>query len=632
MDKTLIERVLEHVRLAAEPWRFALRLFAFWLLFFAFYRALFVVWLWPNWSSEGPWAAFLHAVPLDLSTAGYLVILPLLACYLGMAVRPPAQRLLQVAFSAFNLGLILFFVLAFTSNVFLYAEWHTPLNSRAFEHFQTPTAVLDSMSLPFKIGGFIAYCALSWGWWRLFRKIAGGLPTTFSWSWSHILSAPLLLGFVLLLIRGGVGKMPINESAVYYSTHPFNNHAATNTAWHFFHSLIEARSTVNHYRSMDSEAASCQVQKLFAPGKSAEAQSPWLASKPGQRPNIVVIIMESMTAQVVEELGGEKGVCPNLGRLAQEGILFTRCYGSGYRTDQGLVSVLSGFPAQPDQSVVLHQDKAVKLPGLSKTLLKEGYSTAFFYGGQLTFANIGTWLYDQQFQQIVSIDDFPRSEIKQLWGADDATLLNKVVSSLHDKPQPFFATATTLSLHQPYDVPYDSEWNGLDERDKFLNCAAFADYAIGEFFRQAAQEPWFQNTVFVLVADHGHLQPNKCNMDTPRARQVPLIITGPAVSPAWRGRRIETIGNHHDIPATLLTALGVASNNFPWSKNLLAENAPDFAYYSNENGLGWINREGASFYRFAENRWQTFHGNLSPQSQTSARAYLQVMYDDYLGL
>jgi phosphoglycerol transferase MdoB-like AlkP superfamily enzyme len=632
LDKALSERVPKHVRYAGGPWWFALRLLAFWLLFFAFYRALFIVWLWPNWSSEGPWAAFFHAVPLDLSTAGYLVLLPILACYFGMAVRPPVQRLLQVTFSAFNLGLILFFVLAFTANVFLYAEWHTPLNSRAFEHFQTPGAVLDSMSLPFKIGGFIAYFALAWGWWRLFRKIVGDLPTTFFWSPGHIPSAPLLMGFVLLLIRGGVGKMPINESAVYYSTHPFNNHAATNTAWHFFHSLIEARSTVNHYRSMEAEDAHRQVEQLFAPGISSSHTESWLASNTGQRPNIVVIIMESMTAQVVEELGGEKGVCPNLGRLAQEGMLFTQCYGSGYRTDQGLVSVLSGFPAQPDQSVVLHQDKAVKLPGLSKTLRKEGYSTAFFYGGQLTFANIGTWLYDQQFQEIVSIEDFSRAEIKQLWGADDATLLNKVVSSLRNKPQPFFATATTLSLHQPYDVPYDSEWNGPTEREKFLNCAAFTDHAIGEFFRQAAGEPWFENTVFVLVADHGHLQPTKCNMDTPRARQVPLIITGPAVNPVWRGRRIETIGNHHDIPATLLAALGVASDSFPWSKNLLAGNAPDFAYYSNENGLGWITPEGAAFYRFAEKRWQNFQGNLSPQSKTSARAYLQTMYDDYLGL
>lgn len=622
----------KHVRYAGGPWWFALRLLAFWLLFFAFYRALFVLWLWPNWSSEGPWAAFWHAVPLDLSTAGYLVVLPIFVYYIGIAVRPTVQRLLRVTFTAFNMGLILFFVLAFTANVFLYAEWHTPLNSRAFEHFQTPDAVLDSMSLPFKIGGFIAYFLLAWGWWRLFRKIVGDMPTTFSWSASHVPSAPLLMGFVLLLIRGGVGKMPINESAVYYSTHPFNNHAATNTAWHFFHSLIEARSTVNHYRCMEAEAAYCQVGQLFVPGKTSSHTEPWLEHKSGLRPNIVVIIMESMTAQVVEELGGEKGVCPNLGRLAKEGMLFTQCYGSGYRTDQGLVSVLSGFPAQPDQSVVLHQDKAVNLPGLSKTLRKEGYKTAFFYGGQLTFANIGTWLYDQQFQEIVSIEDFPRSEIKQLWGADDATLLNKVVSSLHNKPQPFFAAATTLSLHQPYDVPYDSKWNGPTEREKFLNCAAFADYAIGEFFRQAAGEPWFENTVFVLVADHGHLQPNKCNMDTPRARQVPLIITGPAVSPAWRGRRIETISNHHDIPATLLAALGVASDSFPWSKNLLAGNAPDFAYYSNENGLGWITPEGAAFYRFAEKRWQNFYGNLSTQSKTSARAYLQVMYDDYLGL
>jgi len=621
----------EHIRSAGEPWWFALRMYAFWMFFFAFYRALFVIWLRPNWSSEGPWASFLHALPLDLSTAGYFVVVPLFLWYIGMAGGPRVWRVLRYVLNAFNLGLILFFVMAFTANVFLYAEWHTPLNSRAFDNFRTPEFVLDSMSLPFKIGGVALYICLIWGWWRVFKKITGAFAGPPERSLIHIPSAPVLLGCTLLLIRGGVGKMPINESAVYYSTHPFNNHAATNTAWHLFHSLIEARSTVNHYRSSDPETAHCQVAKLYAPGKVEKQPQRWLASSE-QRPNVVFIIMESMTAQVVEELGGVPGVCPNLGLLAREGLLFEQCYGSGYRTDQGLVSVLAGFPAQPDQSVVLHEDKAAKLPCLSKTLRKEGYATSFFYGGQLTFANIGTWLYNQQFDQIISIDDFPRSEVKQLWGADDATIFAKAVETLRQTRQPFFSTVMTLSLHQPYDVPYESRWNGADEREKFLNCAAFADYAIGEFFRLAAAEPWYQNTVFVLVADHGHPQPDNQNMDSPRARQVPLLITGPLIRPEWRGRRIEKIGNHHDIPATILGALGVSSISFPWSKNLLDDRTTDFAYYSNENGIGWITPQGAGFFPFAQKQWKWYQGALDSNNQVTARAYLQTMYDEYLGL
>ncbi|MFN0014503.1 MAG: LTA synthase family protein [Saprospiraceae bacterium] len=632
MDKTLIERVQGHVRCAGEPWWFVLRLCAFWLLFFAFYRALFIAWQYPIWGEVGPWPAFWHGLPLDLSTAGYLVVVPVLAWYLAMLGNSTTRLVLSTVFWAFYLGVILFFVLAFAANIFIYAEWHTPLNSRALEHFRTPGAVLDSMSLPFKIGSFILYTSLCWGWWKLFRKMAGDLPKHPERSLVHIPSAPVLLACLFLLIRGGFGKMPINESAVYYSSHPMDNHAATNTAWHLIHSVIEARSTINHYRSGQTDAARGEVVRLLPPTEADSTSSSWLAARPGQRPNVVIIILESMTAQVVEELGGEKGVCPNLSKLAKEGLSFSQCYGSGYRTDQGLVSVLSGFPAQPDQSVILHQDKANKLPGLAKTFGQAGYSSAFYYGGQLTFANMGSWLYGQQFDKIVSINDFSRAEITQLWGADDATLLDKVTESLGQMPQPFFATAMTLSLHQPYDVPYDSRWNGADEPSKFLNCAAFADHAIGEFFRKSAGEPWFENTVFVLVADHGHLQPNGHTMDTPRSRQVPLIIAGPLISANWRGRVLEKIGNHHDIPATLLQALGLPSTDYTWSKNLLAADATDFAYYSNENGLGWITPQGAGFFPFAQKRWQVYSGNIEPASETAARAYLQVLYDEYLGL
>lgn len=631
MDKALIERLPGHIRFAGTPWWFALRLFAFWLFFFAFYRALFVVWLLPNWSSEGPWGAFWHAIPLDLSTAGYFVVVPLLLWYLGIAGGQRVWSRLRYVLIAFNLGLILFFVLAFTANVFLYAEWHTPLNSRALIQFRTPEVILDSMSLALKIGGVALYFCLCWVWWRVFRSIAGDMQTLPQRSLMHIPSAPVLLGCTLLLIRGGVGKMPINESAVYYSTHPFNNHAATNTAWHFFHSLIETRSTENHFRFTDTENARARVDELYAPGKQGKLPQQWL-TQAKQRPNVVLILMESMTAQVVEELGGVPGVCPNLGRLAREGLLFEQCYGSGYRTDQGLASVLAGFPAQPDQSVLLHLDKALKLPCVSQTLRKEGYATAFVYGGQLTYANMGAWLYNKQFELVTSDKDFPSADIKQVWGVDDATLFDKALETLRKTPQPFFSTVMTLSLHQPYDVPYQSQWDGMTEREKFLNSAAFADHAIGEFFRVAAGEPWYQNTVFVLVADHGHSQPDNQVMDSPRARQVPLIITGPRVRPEWRGHRIGKIGNHHDIPATILGALGVPSDDFPWSKNLLDERTADFAYYSNENGIGWVTPQGAGFFPFANKQWKFYNGALSQNSQIEARAFLQTMYEEYLGL
>lgn len=632
MDKTLTGRLWAHTRHVGPPWWLALRHIAFWLLFFAFFRALFILWLHAKWSDESPWKALWHALPLDLSTAGYLVAAPLLFWYIGLASTSPIRRSLSAALTGIQLGFLLLAVAIFGANVFVYEEWHTPLNSRAFDHFRIPGALLDSMSTAFKFGALALYVVLSWVWWRVFREITGTMTWPSERSRGHLVAAALLGAGLFVLIRGGLGKMPTNESAVSYSSHPFNNHAATNSAWHFVHSLIETRTTVNRYVSDDGEAARCAVAKLYGLPNDEPTPHDWLVHKNGQRPNVVFILLESMTAQVVAELGGIPGVCPNLGRLANEGLLFEQCYSSGYRTDQGLVAVLGGFPAQPDQSVVLLQDKAEKLPSVSKLLKKEGYATAFFYGGQLTFANMGVWLRHQQYEQIISVKNFSRAEITQLWGADDLTLFNKSIEVMRTLPQPFFSTIMTLSLHQPYDVPFKSRWKGNSEREKFLNSAAFADHAIGAFFQKARQEPWFDNTVFVLVADHGHPQPGPVWMDEPRARHIPLIITGPCISPEWQGRRIGKIGNHHDIPATILNELGISSAPFAWSKDLLSEQTPDFAYYSNENGLGWVTPQSAGFFQFSKKEWRDYAGQSDSSSQTTARAYLQVLYDAFLNL
>lgn len=619
---------------AYQPWRFALRLLGFWLLFFAFFRIWFILWLHAEWTVEQkPWAALWQGLPLDLSFAGYLLAVPISLWLIGSVLQVSAQQFCIRINHGFNLGLLVILVFLFGANIFIYEEWHTPLNNRALEYFKTPGAMLDSMSFAFKTGSIIAYVGLTWIWWRLYRFITGKMTFTPTSSFLNLAWLPVFGGLLLLTIRGGLGKMPINESAVYYSSYPFNNHVATNAAWHTIHSLIESRSTVNHYRYFNDESARAITSTLLQGREDTSQTKTWLRLQPQHPPNVVFILMESMTAQLIEELDGEKGICPNLSKLAGEGILFKRIYSSGYRTDQGLVAVLGGFPAQPDQSVVLLEDKAAKLPSVPKTLKANGYSTAFFYGGQLTFANIGVWLRNQQFETIISGGDFKKSALTQRWGADDNTLFEKTLQALNSAKQPFFATALTLSLHTPYDVPGSGDLTGKPEREKFLNCAVFADAAIGQFFEQAAQQPWFDNTLFVLVADHGHAQPNGIWMDHPWARQVPLILTGPLIDPGWRGRRVDKLGNHHDIPATILNALGISSGNFFWSKNLCSAESRDFAYYSNENGLGWISSKGPGFFDFSKKTWQKL-AETGPDStqQQEAKAYLQTLYNDFLGL
>jgi phosphoglycerol transferase MdoB-like AlkP superfamily enzyme len=405
---------------------FILRLMAFWVLFFAAFRLWFVLWFNARWPQEDPgniWGSFWHGLPLDLSMMGYLILLPVLLWHIGAVIGKKGHSFISSTINAFNYLIISIMVIICGANVFIYEEWQTPINNRAIQYLSTPRALLDSMSLGFKIASVFIAVGGIWLFWRAYRYcMPDKMYPDFISRWWALGVLPALF-VAVVAIRGGFGVMPINESAVYYTSNSFCNHAATNPVWHLIHTQLEVKSTTNHYVALPKEEAKACVDSLF---QQRSIPMPEILQIPeNTKPNVVFIVMESMTAQVIEALGGKKGVCPNLERLTHEGLSFKNCYGSGYRTDQGVVAVLGGYPSQPDQSIVLLSEKAEKLNSVSRILKeKESYQTLFVYGGELTFANIGVWLRNQKFDKVISEDDFPKAEITQRWGVDDRLMLN----------------------------------------------------------------------------------------------------------------------------------------------------------------------------------------------------------------
>jgi len=613
---------------------FPLRLFLFWLLFFAIFRIWFILWFTTEWNPDKPvtvWFSLWHALPLDLSMAGYLIAIPVLAWFAGWAADDSMRGYLKKGIVAFNTFFYSGLIFLFGANIFLYEEWHTPLNNRALEYMKDPSALLDSMSPLFILACALLYAGAVWLLTRVYSFVTGEIPWPTPVDRMKLMTIPVWLCVLPLAIRGGAGVMPVNESAVYYSAHLFDNHASINAAWHLVHSMVETRSSVNHYRFTEPSAAAGAVHGLLKTDSAAVEKS---FLKTDTTPlNLVFIVMESMTAQVVEKLGGEKGVCPNLNQLAEQGLLFTNCYSSGYRTDQGLVSILAGYPAQPDQSIVLLEDKASKLRSIPAILSERGYSTLFMYGGELTFANIGVWLTQQRFRKIISETDFDSADKTQRWGVDDRKLLARAINEISALKQPFFATALTLSLHPPYDVPDESKWNGTTDRDKFLNSASFADHALGEFFHQAKQQPWYANTLFVVVADHGASLPAGAGPDSPVARHIPLLLFGEPLADSRKGSNLEEICNHHDIPATILSMMNIpAETAFTWSRNLCDTNLRDnnFAFFNYESGMGWVTGNTCRVFYFGDKTWKYWYGLPDGDEEFRARAYLQKLYDDFL--
>nr|WP_255481097.1 LTA synthase family protein [Pontibacter sp. Tf4] len=349
--------------------------------------------------------------------------------------------------------------------------------------------------------------------------------------------------------------------------------------------------------------------------------------KPG-KPNVVFIILESYTAKLVEHLGGEKGITSNLDRLAKEGITFTNFYASGDRSQKGMVSILSGYPVQPATSIVKVPKKSEKLPQLSRTFEQQNYSTSFYYGGELEFANLKSYFVNGGYDKLIDKYAFPEESYNSKWGAHDHVLFDRVLQDLNAEKQPFFSTVYTLSSHEPFEIPIKPKFTGDDVPNKFRNSVYYTDWALGRFIDAAKKQPWWQNTLVVIVADHGHPLPAEDPNHVPSKFHIPFVLTGGAVS--QHGLRIEALGSQTDIAATLLAQLNMPHQEYNWSRNLLTPTTQPFAFYAFQDGFGYLTPNGEVTFDNTSKKVITRDKAVTDEQLEAGKAYLQYSFTDFL--
>lgn len=435
-----------------------------------------------------------------------------------------------------------------------------------------------------------------------------------------------------LFIRGGLQTVPINNSIVWFSKSVQLNDAASNPVWYLADNVIKnSRSDKDTYQFLTEEESERRFEKNF-PKDTSETKSIWKLKKP----NIIVIALESWTADIIEPLGGETGITPFFSNLCDNGLLFDNIYASGQRTDQMFPSVLCGFPSIPKYSIVRFNDKVRSLPMLSNELVNAGYSSSFFYGGDLGFANMNSFLRNAGFGEIYGQEAFSPDEISSKWGAHDEYAFEKMLGVLRKQENPFFSMLLTLSTHEPFDVPLKGSPLPDNEPDKFRRAARYTDRCLENFFKSAAAEPWFKNTVFILVADHGHILPKRRDYYDPQTHHIPMLWTGPALPAEFAGRRVSTQGGQHDLAYTLLKQLGIENENFNFSRNLMDSLVSRPVYLNYETGIGWKIQNREFVYLFSENSFISKYTHLaesdSAETVKDGQAYLQKLFQNFSGL
>jgi phosphoglycerol transferase MdoB-like AlkP superfamily enzyme len=592
----------------------------YWLGYMIAIRALFLAYNYDISAQLTVGEMFLtmiHGLRMDGSMAGYFLALSGLLLTVS-AIVP--GRWLHNSLTYINFTLLAISSLITVIDLELYRHWGFRINNSPF--FYMGSGALGSISSIVIIKGVSILALLITGYWWVYLRVikprTAALPPPQQKKSAFILLA--LSGLMFLPIRGSFSVAPMNTGFVYFhKTKAYANHAAINVIWNFIYSVRKSSRSSYPENFFDKE----KTQKLFTslyPSSDSTVRL-WHA----EHPNVLFIILESFTADVVEPLGGIKGLCPNLTELCKEGILFDNFYSSGDRTDKGLISILSGYPAQPQTSIIKYPAKTQRLPHISQSMRAMGYKSSFLYGGDVDFANFRSYLTTGGFDHITDMDDFPSELNTSKWGVHDHYMFAQALKELDTTRAPFFKVILTLSSHEPFDVPMEPYIKGNDEESLFLNSCHYTDKSLGDFIRTCKQQPWWHNTIVVMTADHGHRHPGNKPLSVKERFKTPLLIIG---GPIKKDTVIHTMGGQTDIANTLLAQLDKPSADFVFSKNILGNKVVPFASFFFNDGYGFVLPDKLIIYDNPGKQFLKKEG-VDESDLELSKAYQQALYSDY---
>ncbi len=599
--------------------RFLLLLITYllWIVVFMVQKVLFVLYHHATFSDVGMRELF-HIIyvglPLDLSTAAFLIIIPALLYSLSLFFVRSLKQILQyyILFAVFLVSIV------FVADTELYSYWGFKIDSTIFTYLVSPVEAMASLSFGAILLSFLLILLFTAILFILFKKvIINRFPTRPVQN--KIVQALLFIpvfGLIFIAMRGGLGVSTINVSRSYFSNSTFRNHAAINPLFNLFFSINFNEDFSEKYRFMDDDDATVIFQKMMEHDKDQDVAS--LLHQ--EKPNLIIILLESFGAQVVEPLGGEKGVTPCLNRYMNEGVFFTHLYASSFRTDRGIVSALAGYPAQPTMTILKYPKKTQALPSVPKALANGGYHNSLLYGGDVNFANLNTFFVTQQVTDIFDEADFQRKQTASKWGAPDAVTFEKLFEELnHEKTPPFCKIFLTLSSHEPFDIPT----NRFEE--PYLNSVFYTDSCLGVFIEKVKNTEMWKNTLIVLIPDHNMRYPKTMESHSPQRHQSFMLWLGGAIK---ENKKIDRICSQIDLARTLLCQLHIPHDDFIFSRNILDTTLKQFAFYTFPNGFGAIDNQGTVVYSCEHDNVLLEEGEKTDSLLLQGKAFLQKLYDD----
>jgi phosphoglycerol transferase MdoB-like AlkP superfamily enzyme len=564
------------------PYSIVFGFFVLGLAGLGFSRTALIAWQWDRVQPTGaPLGMLLQGARSDLMTLGLFaapVVIALPAFLL--ARRIDRWTRLGSMWLASSLVLILFMELVTPQFVIEYDSRPNRLFVEYLAHPREVSAMLWNGYRGLLVGTVLATGLLGWSVVRHFRKHpdrVGTLSTrTLALVW------PLLAVLLFVMIRSSLQHRPANLATFAFSDDAMVNTLVANSAYTVLSAVYSLKNEGGSSEIYGSMAAPEMIERVragmgVAPEDFLSMEHPTLhrqtASVRREKPlNLVIVLEESLGAGFVGELGG-KPITPNLDRLASQGLWFDQLYATGTRSVRGIEAVVAGFPPTPALSVVKLSKAQKNFATLAAVLRSAGYRNEFVYGGESHFDNMRGFFLGNGFHSIVDRKDFETPKFVGSWGASDEDLFDMADRRLHalnPAQEPFFLLVFSSTNHTPFEFP-DGRIELVDaEKQTVNNAVKYADYALGQFIDRARASDYWADTLFLVVADHDtrvygdQLVPvNKFH--------IPGVILGADVTP----RRIGSIASQIDLAPTLLSLLGVDSQN-PFPGRDLTRTLPEF--------------------------------------------------------
>lgn len=566
-------------------------------------------------------AVIWHGLPMDVSVAGYFTIIPALLALISIWLHPALIRILHRTYLALASFLI---SIVYCTDAVLYGFWQFRIDSTPFFYFlSSPKDALASVPIWWVLLGVVVVLLLTAVLFFILCKTIGTFPESKGIAKDRLIASGVMVVVLALLfvpIRGSLGTSTMNLGRVYYSENQKLNHAAINPCFSLLSSLMNDEDTKDQYRFMAADEANKLFSQITDKTKQGGTDAVFKLLNTN-RPNIVMVVLESFSAHIMKSMGGTANVAVNMDKWANEGVLFTNFYANSFRTDRGLAAILAGYPAQPTMSIMKYPNKTGNMPMFPQKLKKAGYQLKYYYGGDADFTNMRSFVTTAGFEDLVSDADFPIKLRLSKWGVPDQYVFDRALADIKSQAPnaTHLSVIQTSSSHEPYDVPFKKLNN------KILNAFAYTDNCLGKFVAALKKLPSWKNTLVVLVPDHQGCYPEDMDNYSPQRYHIPLLLLGGALKAKGP---ITTLGSQADIAATLLSQLGFSYSEFTFSKDMLNPNVPHFAFSTVPNAFMMKTTDNTVFYNCETNKTILDNGKTPGKNLPYGKAYLQKLYDD----